>query len=523
MRTALLTALLLAPLTVAAQTTEPAVRISLNENGDFESGDNARVRVRTERDGYLVVLRTDVDGWIRVLYPTDPFHDNFVRGGREFEVRGRGDREAFQASWRGGSGIVLAAYSPQPFEFTGLTRNDHWDYRALDTLKSRSDPEAALLAIVDQMADSANVEYDVLTYTVSGNSRSTTYTSSYYYYPSWYYPHYSSFYYDWYRPYYRWYNSCYFCVSFSFGYRPWWGYRSHYFGYYRSYGNYARYWRPYYSSYAYGFSYRSWNRFAFNDWNGGTTSDRGLRNARTGEVAVRSRYTEDLADRRRREVSVAQPGAQTAVVRRVLSVPGASRDGETATVARRVMTESGRSDRSGTSVAGRRENGMGDRAVTIRRDVTSGGRVGVGESRGTIRRVEVPERRAVEPRTFGGSGRTFSGGRTADGGERRGVSGGSVGRDRPGLGGGETRRSPDSYSGGGRVSPGGGRSVSRDRPSSDGGRQSPSGGGGRVSPSGGGEGRRSPGGYSAPSRGSIGGGGDRSAPSSGGGGRRRPG
>src|SRR5687767_8038639 len=168
MRIALLTALLVAPLTLSAQSTEPAVRLSLNENGEYEAGDNARVHVRTERDGYLVVLRTDVDGWIRVLYPTDPFHDHFVRGRDEFEVRGRGDREAFQASWRGGSGVVLAAYSAQPFDFTEFTRNDHWDYRVLDTLKSASDPEAALLAIVDQMADSTSVEYDIMTFTVAG-------------------------------------------------------------------------------------------------------------------------------------------------------------------------------------------------------------------------------------------------------------------------------------------------------------------------------------------------------------------
>lgn len=482
MRTALLTALLVAPLALSAQTNEPAVRLSLNENGEYESGDKARVRVRTERDGYLVVLRTEVDGWIRVLYPTDPFHDHFVRGGGEFEVRGRGDREAFQASWRGGSGIVLAAYSAQPFDFTGFTRNDHWDYRVLDTLKSASDPEAALLAIVDQMADSTSVEYDVLTYTISG-PRSTRYTSTYYY-QSWspyysshyyydYHPYYSSYNYGWYRPYYRPYFSCYFCyspgwyVGFGYGYRPWWGYRSHYYGYY------GRPWRPYYSSYAFGNSYRSWNRFAFNDWNrSGTTAGRALRNARTGEVAVQSRYTADLADRRRREVSVTAPTGT----------------GQTATVMRRV-----------TQVAGvvRREFVAGDRSATVRRDVTAGG------SR-TIQRVEVPERRAAESRGFSSSGRTYNGGRPAnDGGGR------SVSRDRPDGGrvtpsraGGVSRPS----SGGGRISDGGGS-----RPSS-------SGGGGRVSDGGG---RRSPGTSSAPSRGSSGGGGDRSAPSSGGEGRRR--
>jgi len=327
---------------------------------------------------------------------------------------------------------------------------------------------------VDQMADSTGVEYDVLTYNVSGNG-STRSASSHYYSPSSY-PYYSSYYYDWYRPYYgydwyrpyyRSYFSCYFCVSFGFGYRPWWGYRSYYYGYY------GRPWRPYYPSYAFGYSYRSSNRFAFNDWNrAGTTAARQLRNSRTGEVALPSRYTADLADRRRREMSVTVPAVQTTALRRATE--------HTATVMRRVMPEVG-----SASVA-RREYVAGDRAATIRRDATAG-----GENR-TIRRVEVPERGTVESRGVSSSGRTYNGGRPVSDG---GGGGRSVSRDRP--------------------------SVGRVAPSRDGGGSRPSSGGGRVSGGGGG---RSPGGYSAPSRGSSGGsgGGGRSAPSSGGEGRRRP-
>src|SRR5437016_1832013 len=118
---------------------DPAVRVSLNDDGRYGLNQSARVKVRTREDGYLLVLRTDVDGWVRVLYPTDPADDHFVRGGHEIEVRGRGDREAFTASRHEGTGVVLAAVSEHPFDFHQFVRNDHWDYRALDSLRSQSD------------------------------------------------------------------------------------------------------------------------------------------------------------------------------------------------------------------------------------------------------------------------------------------------------------------------------------------------------------------------------------------------
>ena len=35
-------------------------------------------------------FRVDSDGRVRVLFPRDPWEDNFVRGGQEFEVQGNG-------------------------------------------------------------------------------------------------------------------------------------------------------------------------------------------------------------------------------------------------------------------------------------------------------------------------------------------------------------------------------------------------------------------------------------------------
>src|SRR5262245_16708234 len=124
----LLLAAPLAPAFASAPGTNPPspVRLSLSDDGQFQPGDRARVSVRTEEDGYLLVLRTDVDGWVRVLYPADPFTDNFVRGGQDIDLRDRGGNDyAFSVSRRDGTGAVVAIFSQQPMDFTQFARNDH--------------------------------------------------------------------------------------------------------------------------------------------------------------------------------------------------------------------------------------------------------------------------------------------------------------------------------------------------------------------------------------------------------------
>jgi hypothetical protein len=144
---------------------DPPIRVKLSDE-HFERGDRARVRVRAAEDGYLLVLRADADGRVRVLYPLDPEDDGRIRGGREFEVRSRGDREAFAVDDREGSGSVLAAWSDQPFRFDDFTRNGHWDYRALTPERLEDDAEAGLLDLVDRMSDDRRYDYDVAFYHV---------------------------------------------------------------------------------------------------------------------------------------------------------------------------------------------------------------------------------------------------------------------------------------------------------------------------------------------------------------------
>src|SRR5438445_10282882 len=79
---------------------DPPVQVWIDPSGSLVQGDRVRVHVRTAQDAYVVVLRVDGEGRVRALFPLDPGEDDFVRGGRNVEVRGRSDREAFLSTSR---------------------------------------------------------------------------------------------------------------------------------------------------------------------------------------------------------------------------------------------------------------------------------------------------------------------------------------------------------------------------------------------------------------------------------------
>jgi hypothetical protein len=147
---------------------DPPIRVSLNSDGQYWRGDRARVEVRAARDGYLVVLRADAAGRVRVLFPLDPGDDAFIRGRKTLEVRGRGGREAFFVDEAEGSGLVLAAWSADPLRFDEFVQGDHWDYRALGAGAVEEDPEGGLLEIARRMAGAGSFEYDLVPYFVGG-------------------------------------------------------------------------------------------------------------------------------------------------------------------------------------------------------------------------------------------------------------------------------------------------------------------------------------------------------------------
>ncbi len=186
MKLAVLFPMLLAaasPVQAASQAYEdPPIQVWLDQDGEFDRGDEARVWVRAARDGFLLVLHADAEGRIRVIFPLDPVSDDFVRGGVSLEVLGRGDSRALYIDERDGDGLVLAAWSADPFRFDAYVRGDHWDFRYLANDGSDRDAEAGLLDIVYRMADGRPFEYATAPYIVGrdrhyGGSANVYYSS----------------------------------------------------------------------------------------------------------------------------------------------------------------------------------------------------------------------------------------------------------------------------------------------------------------------------------------------------------
>lgn len=136
-----------------------------HDESPYRRGDQARVYFHAETDGYVTVLRVDTDGRIRVLFPREPWEDNFARGGRTFEVLDRNDK-AFPVDDYPGVGYVFAVSSPDPFQFDEFIRGDHWDYRLIAEGRVRGDPYVALTEFASQIAGPGEYDYDIVPYYV---------------------------------------------------------------------------------------------------------------------------------------------------------------------------------------------------------------------------------------------------------------------------------------------------------------------------------------------------------------------
>jgi hypothetical protein len=71
---------------------DPPLRIWLSQDGKYAYPEPARVYVKSEKAGYLVVLCADGDGRVRILFPLDPRGNQRIDGGKKLELKGRGGR-----------------------------------------------------------------------------------------------------------------------------------------------------------------------------------------------------------------------------------------------------------------------------------------------------------------------------------------------------------------------------------------------------------------------------------------------
>jgi hypothetical protein len=140
------------------------------DRGDspYASGQWVRVHFRADRDAFVTILRVDTDGRVRVLFPREPWEDNFARGGRDYEVQGGSGPDAFSIDDYPGVGYVFAVASADPFVYDGIQRDDHWDYRLIADGRVRGDPYVALTDLAQRIVPDgySDWDYDITPYYV---------------------------------------------------------------------------------------------------------------------------------------------------------------------------------------------------------------------------------------------------------------------------------------------------------------------------------------------------------------------
>jgi Domain of unknown function (DUF4384) len=149
----------------------PHIALVIDDREFFHRGDNVRVRFTTDGDGYATVFRVDTDGRVRVLFPRDPWTDNFVRGDRSYDVPDPYGRSpaSFEVDDYAGIGYVFALVSRDPFDYTPYVLNDHWDYRAVANRgRISGDPYIALSEVAARIlpAEYTMFGHDIVPYFV---------------------------------------------------------------------------------------------------------------------------------------------------------------------------------------------------------------------------------------------------------------------------------------------------------------------------------------------------------------------
>ena len=154
------------PAPAPAAASSRAIRVWLGSPSPLARGAAVRVYVEAREDGNLVVLHRRTDGRIEVLFPKHPDTDPFVRAGT-YEIRGGDDRAAWVVAEPDGTGMVLAALSPDPLRFDEFVRAAAWDSAAMVPTWSRADPAGSMSDIVQRMLGDGYFNYDLVSYSVA--------------------------------------------------------------------------------------------------------------------------------------------------------------------------------------------------------------------------------------------------------------------------------------------------------------------------------------------------------------------
>jgi hypothetical protein len=147
----------------------PYIEVWTNRDDVFRRGDKVKLYFRTDVDAYVTVFRIDTDGRVRVLFPANPFEDNYARGDRDYRVDPRDDGYTFRVDDYPGEGYLFAVATLDPFVYHPLVRADHWDYRLIGTNgRVAGDPYIAVGDLITSIvpAHYADYSYDIVPYFV---------------------------------------------------------------------------------------------------------------------------------------------------------------------------------------------------------------------------------------------------------------------------------------------------------------------------------------------------------------------
>lgn len=162
---------------------DPQARIWVDGDRDlFRRGDRLQVRFSSNRDAYVAVIHVDTDGTLDFVYPSSPWDDGYIHGGRVYSAaQGR------YSSWsvRGHSGIgylyMIASDRPLDFSYFGgrYSRSWDWSYAGRNVM---GDPYLALEQITRMLVpnwDYGGYSVDYYSYHVDRRHRYPTYACGY--------------------------------------------------------------------------------------------------------------------------------------------------------------------------------------------------------------------------------------------------------------------------------------------------------------------------------------------------------
>jgi hypothetical protein len=154
----------------AAIADRPKVEVWTNRGENpYRAGQAVQVLFQTDQDAYVTVLRVDTDGRVRVLFPREPWEDNFARGGHLYEVQGTASSAGFRADDYPGEGYLFAVAAADPFTYDPIESDQRWNYELIaDGGRIRGDPYAALTELAERivLSGSSDWDYDITPYYV---------------------------------------------------------------------------------------------------------------------------------------------------------------------------------------------------------------------------------------------------------------------------------------------------------------------------------------------------------------------